>query len=69
MRCSHTVVCICTDNNQTMFGRCGDDTPSVVMPTSCDPLPCFDTGVVSEWETVVATWWKGLELLEVSPTV
>ena len=57
------------DANHTYMGRCGEDTPVVSIPTSTDPLPCFDAGVIKDWETVVNTWWRGMELLEISPSV
>ncbi len=59
-------MCIDTDAVFTHFGRCGDDTPAASLPTSLDPLPAIDDGVVRDWETVCATWWRGLELMDVS---
>jgi hypothetical protein len=60
------VVCIATDSSHTYFGRCGEDSPLVSIPTSLDPLPPLDAGAVKDWETLFSTWWRGLEHLDVS---
>ncbi len=59
-------MCIASDASHTYLGRCGEDSPLVSIPTSLDPLPCFDGGAIKDWEALFTTWWKGLEHLEVS---
>ncbi|EGD75568.1 hypothetical protein PTSG_06637 [Salpingoeca rosetta] len=54
-------VCIQTDAKQTMIGRCGDDEPSVNIPTvHPGGAACIDRGSVKDWDGLRSLWKRGL---------
>lgn len=57
----HTIVCIQTDAKQITIGRCGDDEPSVSIPTTnSDGSSCIVRGSVKDWDGLRSLWKRGL---------
>ena len=60
------LVCIHTDASRTIVGRCGDDEPTAIIPTSFNERrACINEGQVSDWGMLQAAWAKGLEYVQV----
>eukprot|EP00043_Microstomoeca_roanoka_P005329 m.55064 g.55064 ORF g.55064 m.55064 type:complete len:869 (-) comp12919_c4_seq1:103-2709(-) len=60
-------VCIQTDAKQTMIGRCGDDEPSVCIPTALSGgTPCIERGSVKDWDGLRSLWKRGLSHIGVT---
>eukprot|EP00049_Salpingoeca_infusionum_P015554 m.304198 g.304198 ORF g.304198 m.304198 type:complete len:1144 (+) comp15896_c0_seq2:757-4188(+) len=61
-------VCIQTDHQHTMIGRCGDDDPSVCIPTNSNlSVPaCVQRGSIRDFDNLRSLWQRGLKHLDIT---